>query len=408
MPDLLLYTLIVPSAAQAGLGHRERQEVAKAGVLGDDVGSAEPIAGEPGDQDLEGVYRGRYAEKMAHELEELASASGFDTVPLAGVGESTPKDGYYSIEDARVRPVQPQTGRAQRYELSLTERGQKGSHYRVIETNPRQADHEFGNGLEERIGIPATASKVQWYDPETDNREPATAIETRTVELGDVDIYDLEDGRNALGVEDADLAYTIDYVDEELTDSRIYDTLGNDSKHDERGSLQWQKVFSTDHDADGEIVVDNGLLRIHLDEVTGTLEVEEWDPDKVVPLEDTGLYDDGLYGDGLYGDDLYAGRQGAWADTDLEQPEDVTLFDVDVSAISMVNDRAQLTFDAGDLFTIDVSLQRGRDELLVEIPEGETGPIPDALEEWLAPVASESIVDVQPAKGLLSRSRMRR
>ena len=80
----------------------------------------------------------------------------------------------------------------------------------------------------------------------------------------------------------------------------------------------------------------------------------------------------------------------------------------------MVRDRVQVTFDVSetdsdrDLFALDAILSSGADEVLFTVPDGEDGPVPDALEEWLEPISSESIVDAQPTKTLISRSEVRK
>ncbi len=62
----------------------------------------------------------------------------------------------------------------------------------------------------------------------------------------------------------------------------------------------------------------------------------------------------------------------------------------------------------GDLFALDAIVQRGHSEVLWDIPENETGPIPESVEDWVGPIASESVVDPQAAKTLTSRSDVRR
>ena len=208
--------------------------------------------------------------------------------------------------------------------------------------------------------------------------------------------------RSSVGDEPT-LIYEIDYADEVSAGCRVYDTLGEDEKFDENGTRQWQTVFLTDHDVDYPLVVDNGLLRLWLDEHDGTLEAEGWNPDG--DLLESGLYGEGLYGEGLY----YGTEDGQWEQIALEQPDDVELFDIDVCAIGMVRDCVQLTFDVdGDLFVLDAIIHTGHDAVQFHMPKNETGPIPAALESWLEPVASESIADPQAAKTLLSRNEVRR
>ncbi|SEW10246.1 hypothetical protein [Natrinema salifodinae] len=383
MGDLQLYTLVVPQDSQSGLSAQLQQQLATAGILGQDGGIVEQLSSEPGDQTITGLYRARYAGKMADELEELAQASGFDEIPLAGLDEATSKDGYYAIQDADVEQVQPHTTEVQRFDLSLTKKGTRNDHWRALETNRRQLDHEFGNSTSPvRVGVPAIASKVQWYNPEDQARAPASSIETRSAELGDVEIYDVDDGEAAVGTSTPTLLYEIAYTDEELADCRVYDTLGHGSKLDANGDLQWQKLFSTQHDFDAPIVMDNGRIRLRLDEPNGTLEAEEWDATNEV-----------------------------WSTVGLEadQPSTVELFDVDLTGVAMVRDQAQLTFDVdGELFALDAIVNRGYDDVQFTIPENENGPIDPDLEDWLSPIASTLVVDPNASKGLVARNEVRR
>jgi len=183
------------------------------------------------------------------------------------------------------------------------------------------------------------------------------------------------------------LIYAIDYTEEECCDIRVWDTRGENSKHDAEGDLQWRKVFSSGHEtaSDAQLIFDSGLLRVWLDEAAGTLEAEEWDDTAESWTSITAVADGGTATD--------------WS-----------LYDIDLTSVAMVDVRAQLEFahPTDGLFDLDVSLQRGQESLLVEIPEGETGPIPSGLESWLELIVSASAVDPQPSKGLVSRKEVRR
>ncbi|WP_254766499.1 hypothetical protein [Salinilacihabitans rarus] len=378
--DLKLYTLIVTASAQTDLGKTQRQRLAEAGVLGGDQAAVEHLATEAGDQTVRGYYRGRYAAKMAQELDELSSSSGFEAVPLAGVDSPTGRDGYYAVENADIGPPSASTENVQEFTLSLSKKGRRASHFRAVEPTQRQLDHEFGTDTYAYVAAPTTASKVLWFDPETKARERPSPVATRSAELADVDVYD--PANSTLSTSDPLLVYQIDYADEELVDCRVYDTRGFDAKHDADGGLQWAKVFSTEHDVDAEIVLDNGLLRLRPDETAGTMGAETWD--------DTA---------------------GAWSDTGLagNQPATVTLLDVDLTHVGMVRDVAQLLFDVdGSLFALNATVAKGYSDVLFGIPENETGPIPTDLETWLSSIASPSITDPNAAKTLVARAEVRR
>jgi len=383
MTDLLLYTLAIPGDSQSGLPNRLQQQLATSGLLDQDGGVVEQLSSEPGDQTISGYFRAQYADLMANELEELGQASGFADLPLGGMGESTSADGYYSLESADVEQVAPQTPLLQRYDMTLRHRGTQKDQWRALDPSPTQLDREsWGNATTRYVGVPAAASKVQWYNSGGDSRQLASPLETRSAELGGVDIYDLDVGETAVGATEPTLIYEIPYTAEEDVDCRVWDTRGTSAKLDANGDVQWQKVFSTQHDFSSEIVIDNGRFRLRLDEPNGTLEAETWD--------DTA---------------------GSWSTVGLEssQPASTTLFDVDFEAIAMARAQAQLTFDVdGSLFALEVSLSRGLDGIQAGIPEGESGPIPTDLETWLSPIVLDSIVDTNASKTLVARREVRR
>jgi hypothetical protein len=61
----------------------------------------------------------------------------------------------------------------------------------------------------------------------------------------------------------------------------------------------------------------------------------------------------------------------------------------------------------GDVYAVDVELERGRESLEVWIPESVSDPIPDDLEALLEPIASTSVVDTGVEQGLVAREEVR-
>lgn len=385
----LLYKTPIDESAQPSEQGSEAAELAESGVLEGDESLVAQLSSNPSEITLQGrfQYGAPFAKMIAGELEEL-SKSALDTLPVFRPGDREWEGrGYYEISASNTTPVHPNSDDVYEYEVTLSKEGTRATRFRAVRTNPRQAEHEFGNDLEALVAAPASARKARWMHPVTKATSRATPIATRPGEFGDVDVYDLSDAPwydpPPWGDDPPVLIYDAPYDVEAPVDCRIYDTRGEDDKYVEDGdnrARQWQSVYLTSHDPVGDVVLENGLLRIRLDEDAGTLEAEEWDD---VAEE--------------------------WTDVGLSQPADVELYDVDLAHISMALDRAQLTFDVdGDLVALDVSLARGEDAVLVELPEGETGPIPDALEDWLAPIAAETVIDAQPAKTLVSRSEVRK
>lgn len=398
----LIYKTPIPEVSQPMETDFLESQLAEAGILDGGDAVVEQLASEPAAVDISGQYRFAepaglaldepYAKMVAAELEELAD-SPIDNVPIHRTGDSDwGGAGYYEIDNASVEPAHPNAEEVCEYTIALSHVGTRATHYRAVEPHPRQIDHEWGNDLEAVIGAPAETVKAQWFDPDSGEREPAAPFETLETEFGDVALYDLESASwydPAPYDEDVPtLLYQPDYGDEAPVDCRVYDTRGHDEKYHETddGRVRlWQSVYKGSHDFADEIVLDNGLTRLRLDEAAGTLEVEHWDP--------------------------AAGDDGEWSAVGLkdDQPIDVELFDADITEIGMVRDQVQLTFDVdGDLFALDAVLERGAEDVLFAIPDNESGPIPESIEDWLKPVASEAIVDTATAKTVVSRSDVRR
>ena len=396
-----VYILDVPDEDVEPITDSGGLDVANLDLL-DDIGTAEPISSPADSINPNVTFTGKDASQRAIELHQLLNSPHHAPVPVTLCADGV--DGYYAASSAD-RYIKP-SGENHRREVvrtTLTRVGTQSKLVRTIEAGPSMADHEFGNDVSAMVALPASARKVRWLDRDSGERELAEPVETVATAYGDVDIYDLEDALDyEIDEDNLDdpplLVYEIDKDTDADADVRLWDTRGHESLETD-GRRQWQHVFSKDHEYDGALVLDNGLVRLWLDEADSTIAAERWDPDasRAVPVT-------GTYGSEIYGSGLYAGGRGGWPNVDLEQPEDVDLFDVDVKRIGMVRDRVQLTFvDDGSLEVVDAILVAGHDAILFDIPDGE-GPLSTALEEWLEPIASETVVDPNVSKGLRSRN----
>ncbi|RQG93765.1 hypothetical protein [Natrarchaeobius oligotrophus] len=408
----LLYKLPLREASQTDESDTLGSQLAEASVL-EGSGVVEQLSSEVPDLQLEGQFQGIpqwQAQLHAEELEELADSS-LESLPLFRRNGRYAESAYYEIESATIEPAQGNSRGVYVWSLGLKKKGTRHDFFRALKPSypPLDLEHEFGNEYGQALmGIPGSARKTQWFDIETGDRDSAEPVETVESEFGEIALFDLEEGADAVDGEDPVLLYDVDYADDAGPyDCKVYDTLGVADKYleNEEGRVRvWESVFATGHDPEGEIVLDNGLIRLRLDEDDGTLEAERWDPDAAAPQPGSGLW-----GDGLWGDELWGGTQGAWTDVSLSQPGDVDLYDVDVTRIGMVRDEVQLTFDVdGDLFALNAILAAGHDEILFDLPDGQQGPIPEDLEEWLEPIASESVVDAGARKTLVSRNDVQR
>jgi len=369
MTDRNLYVCSISSDAQTRGQAQANQRTAQQGILNSDTGAVESIATEPGEQRLVLEYRSTYAEKMAAELDELANASAIDEVPFYAIGTTTPSDGYYTISNASTGRTDPRASEMTSFDGRLTHKGTRASYRRAVETNVSQVDHPLGNDQTAYVGVPATASKVQWFDRSQGTDTP-TLVETRSAELGDVEIYDAD----AAPFDNPTIVYAIDYADEGPTDVRLWDERGVGDKLDAEGVLQWQKVFVSSHDYTGEAILDNGLVRLRFDETAPSLSVERWD--------DAG---------------------GAWTSQSLGASS-WSFADLDVREVGLASAHAVVEFtDGTNSVDVDCWVKRGwEDPLWGERSEA----IPAGLVDLLSPVASASDYEPGESKGLVDRGEL--
>ena len=358
MTDRRLYALTLPAGIQTRADSQVPKAQARQGVLGSDTGNVEAIATEPGERPLTVEYPDEYAGLRAAELRELASGLS-QPLPYYGISTATPEDGYYSVSRIeRVGPVDPRSDAFQRVRIAIAKEGTPASHWREVSTDPVQVDHPFGNTQEAPVGVPAAASKVRWYDDETEQTAPATVQTTRTTAAGDVDILDA----TAAPYDAPEVIYELEYDEEGLTDPRVWDTRGFADRTDGNGALQWAKVFAASHRFEGDIVLDNDLLRLTIDEPA--------DPGITAERYDGSSFNTVTLG------------TSSWE-----------VFDWDIRGVSpcRVGGVAEFT-DGSSYHTLRWRLDRGAADVLWSTTDAE-GPIPSGLQDLLAPVAADSIYD---------------
>jgi hypothetical protein len=381
MPDKRLHHVRVSADSQTESESTSTANLAAQGLLGGGGSAIEALSLDPGQRRLEATIRGTYAEMVASEIEELFAASIGKVVFCTPDGGS-PDDGYYVLEEGSFSRANTQSAQVQQVSGTIRRAGTANSEWRALTSEQSQVDHDeqWGNDTTATVTVPAVANKVQWVNEETQARAPATATSTRTAEFGDVDVYDLANGTNAISADNPTLIYDIDYVDETRVGLRVYDTRGNDAKKDAGGERQWMVVSRRQHDFADPIVLDTGVLRLKLDEPAGTISAEEWDA-----------------------------TNSSWNAVGLTNNSSWSLFDVDLTSIGMVSAEAQLTFsDGSSLFALDAILGRGDDSVLFAIPDGESAPIPSGIVDWLDPIAASTVYATNESKGLVSRQEVRR
>jgi len=368
-----IYVLPVPRARQRRPRDQTENNVSAQGLLGSSSGAVSTISTKPGTQTVSGYYVGKLAWKLAAELKELAKLGG--SVPVYGTREPD-ASGYYAIDSVEVNAVEaPVADWLQEYTMSITREDTRESAYRsVASANPvAQVPHPFGNSTTAELGIPAVATEVQWYNPETGETADPTLVATRSAERGDIDIYDAW----AAPYQSPTLLYSLPYAEEGEVDPRVWDERGVGSKYDDAGDLAFEKCFSTSHSYAGDLLIDNGLFRLRFGASGGDLSAERWD-------------------DGA----------GEWTSQSLGA-SDWELSAVDIRRIGVERVDARVTFadptQSPTLsYPLTLSVKRGWTDPQWSEIDGEGGT-PTGLVDLLSPVASEQIYDAVGEQGLVDR-----
>lgn len=402
MPDRELYTLSIPANAQTLNRSEIQRNLATHGLLDEGTASVESLSLDPNQELLRGQFRGRYARLMAQEVEELFDASGIEAVPFYDPSGSK-EDAYYALENVDVEALDPNLDELREFDGVLTKTGTRSTHYRVISTNVRQADHPWGNTLEARVGIPGSAGKVRWYDPVTEQTEPASSVARHAAEVGEVALFDVADGESALGVENPSLLYDVPYEREGRSAPVVWDDHGRE-KLDEDGVNSWQWVFSTSHEFAGQPVLDTGRLRLRLDESSEpSLSADRWDDTAGAWTASALNGDDADSSEAVVGDAVVGSAVVGGSSTANEW----TLYDIDITDISLSTITLQLEFQHPDegLYNLNAVVAYGRDAVLFD--RVDDGPVPTGLERWLEPVAADWLMDPQQQRTLVSRREVR-
>jgi hypothetical protein len=398
MPDRLLHAVNVPSDSQTNRGSSKSKNIAKQGVLESDVSSAEAIAPQPGTTSLTGQFRGRYAPMLARMIEELFSSS-IKTVPYTARGTDSESDGYYALEQlGSVGPLDAREDRIQKFDGALTKKGTRRSHWRAIRTNPQPADNPFGSASAPEVGLSIWAQKVRWFDDVGGGLEEATVQRRVKGEHDYLNIYDASEPAFDKPI----LIYDIPYIDEYPTDCVVWDTYNREKVYYEAGSddtvgisavgtatvssddvniaSQWQRVYVTDHNWRGDIVLETDRLRLVIEQPEDTLRAYRWDA-----------------GEGQY--NIIQLGSSDWR-----------LYDIDLTSIGLVRLEAQFEFEnatTGNRYNLNGTLVRGLGDAIWTVPANE-GTAPSGLIDRLDPIASESGDVVEASGDVVKRTQVNR
>lgn len=393
-----IYRTPVPNRTIQTVDDSVRQELSRAQRLGASE-EVEQLGAGAADLTVDGEYSGQYADRLGPEFEELLSSPTVEEMPVYGISHG--KDGYYAAERVDESPTTPKADPFATIRAGLSKKGTRNTHWLAVATAPYQPSpgHPFGTDTSELVGLPAAATHVRAVDtvPEPSQRTRPTPAKTVSTRHGDVDLYDA----SSLAFDPIYL-YDLPYDAQGDVDPGVWDTFGDAEQEGggavgatvgdaivgsasvgemDPGVVAWQRVFDPAHEYVGEAVLENGLLRLEIDEDDRTLRADRYDADwdrwRLVSLP-----------------------ARSWEPVDL-----------DVTEIGRVAVRGQLEFvdaDTGDVYALNFGLHRGYDDVLWWRPAGEADPVPTGLQELLDPIASESVVDTQDAAELISREEVRK
>jgi len=393
--SIQFHGLVVPDDALTGNQARQQRNVSAQGTLSDGSGSVEAVSLDPGEKRIGGSYRGRYADLMATEIEELFAAPGIEALPLAGGSQDGALDGYYTTRDID-RPTTPQAVGGEAFEGAVKKVGTRDSHRRGVATRSATTENDFGSDATTEIALPDDATNVRWFDPVGGSLEDATVQRSALGELATFDIYDVSEP-TFYSFGDADphyptLTYDVPLDKESPADVRVWDdynrertdsgsTVGSTSVGD---SLEldnpnaWQHVYSPAHQFVGRPVVDTGCLRLVFD------------------LDEPALYAY-LPSGGYENYDQVALGASSWS-----------LSDADIQHIGLASAEVRAVFsDGSSSYTVDLLLDRGFDEVPVARGPNESSAVPSGLQTRLDPIAASNSRDAAPRKDVVARSDLR-
>ncbi|ELZ35383.1 hypothetical protein C472_12635 [Halorubrum tebenquichense DSM 14210] len=329
----------------------------------------------------------------------------FGVLPVSG-STHVGIDGYYVAGSTRRNPAlaEPRlddpaaSDVTEGVRFGLERAGSRKTHVVGVETSVSQPEpgHEFGNDTDAIVGLPAAARRVRLVDSTSEPtvRERPTPIATVEAEHGAIDLFDA----SSETVDDPVYLYDLEYDLQGDVDVGVWDTYGHDSILDADDVVSWARVFDTAHEfGEGELVIENGLLRLTIDEPTNAdetaaLKAETYDPSA-------------------------AGGDGAWTtialpeyDADLDtdwQPADVDLTHIGPAQVAaQVQFEAVAGVDEGEVYVVDIELERGGE--VVEVWRTDVSDaIPVDLVSLLEPIASTSVADSGVEQGLVAREEVR-
>jgi hypothetical protein len=391
----LLHAVNIPEDSLQDPENNQQSRLAKSGLLDSPSGVVEDIASEPGEQALVGTLAGRFSKLTATELEELFSSTL--TVPYTvRNGDDTQIDGYYATEQLNIRRGTAKVDTLQQFDGKLVREGTRRSHRRAIKTRPQTVTNPFGSATAPELGLSVRAQDIKWFDAVGGQVDTDPTVVRRVEGEHDfLNIYDASDPP----FDDPILVYDIPFTEEYPTDCRIWDTYDRDKIYrqtttadDTVGSstvgsatvtdtitartVQWQRVYSTAHQYQGDTIIENDRLRFEITQSDNQLRAFRYD-------DSIGLYERVQLG-----------------------ASDWRLKDINITHIGLARIESALTFENrsnGNRQRADLLLIRGLDNATIAEPAN-ASTIPQGVIDRLDPIASDSDRVTKPVADTIDRS----
>lgn len=367
------------------------QGISKLRELQGESAIVEAVGSRPNERTLEAEFRGVYAEQMAREMEEMFDSDTMPALALFRVEQDdatsvlkSSDNGYYRLESADIRPVDPRNEQRTHWRFSgrLIRKGDLSTFRRVIETKVNSVDNPFGSTSEALVGIDSSARDARWFS-KSGQREPASATSTPRTEKSETSVYDATNSTYS----DPTLVYRMPYDKERLGSITLWDDWGNNSKTttiDNQTVIQWQRVYSSEHHApDGvNLITDNGRFRCRLAEDNPVQDAEEWD----------------------------AGNN-QWSSISLDATDwelaDVDATHVGAERVTIYTEWRDPTVSPNNYYPLWCTISMGPKFPVWYVPDNESRSIPGDLEDHLRPIASDVGSIPMATKSLWEKKRVR-
>ena len=381
MTDYRLYVVGVPGQARTTAESRQRRQVASEGSVSASQAATEPLGVDAKTENLVLQYKGYNAEMLAEQMEELAgNNSGFKTVPFYRAdGGRSPVNGFYTLETQSRSRQDPRMEELPQFQGDLKFVGTQKEIWRGVAVQAQQVDNPFGNLATKQIGLNENVNKAIWFNNESQTRYANREYQS-PAEDADTAVYDTTD----VTFDSPTLLYELPYEHTGQSDLRVWDTRGYTlptREVDGHQVLEWQRVFSTSHEFEGKMVIDNGQTRLYMDDgAAHSMKAERWDSvnDRWEPKS-----------------------LGTGFNKDYWGPLDV---DLNYIGPARVSGRVRFTYRErdGDIFAdyrLNFDLTRSNLNPLWYVPpplEDTAGDIPPALYNKLDPLTDESTIRMNP------------